>query len=212
MPTPTTERAERIKRAQIYGLFDGPVLIYVGITRLPLSRRLSFHKNDVRQGKDTPLHTYLRRVQEEGREKDITIRPLDSYDTEREAIEAHQDGILNTKQGLETPPPWTGYDWREDEAAQIGTAPDQVVADRLGIDWRRVRDAREKLGIAKDHRCRLDAKTVYALRVRAQTDPDYTHTAAARELGVSHSAVSAAVRGKTWRHVPFPDDDLGPEA
>ena len=85
-------------------------------------------------------------------------------------------------------------DNRWPENLRWGTRPENV-ADRI-------RDGGYATGSA-NHKAKLtEAIVITARRREAQGE---TSTALAREFGVSLSSMHAAIHGKTWRHVPFPE-------
>ena len=148
MPTMGTEdtktedpRIQKIEETQIYGVFDGPLLIYVGETADPLSRRLDYHRNEAKKGGTTPVHVYIREDVENPRQ-DLDIEAL-PYDDEQAAIDDH-DGVLNAQPADETE--YDGYDWTSEELDYLQEHSLKQSARELDAKYHHCRKAALKLG------------------------------------------------------------------
>lgn len=139
--TKTDDRISTIKSSAVYGVYHGPVLIYIGETTDHLPRRLDFHRARARDGKTSLIYSYIRERVDDP-EKDLSIEALD-YDDEQEAIDAH-DGLLNTQDA--DPTEYDGHDWTSEELDVLEESTLREAAERTGASYNQCRKAKLKLG------------------------------------------------------------------
>lgn len=161
---------ENLQSAQVYRLLDTETCAaYIGQTTASLGRRRTVHLAHAREDPEqSALARHLDTVIQEKREKDITIEPLDGFESERDAIEATGlDSLLNEEKGTRSRKP-TAYDSWDEGALEVVKNHRRAEAARIlqeqGYDASPsvVSDARRQLGIRSQF-SEAEAEEVYLL-------------------------------------------------
>jgi len=131
-------RRRRLDEIQVYGVYPADTLIYIGATRQPLQRRLSYIRNQSKRVSTVAMN-YMAQHRDE-----LKIRQLD-YGTEQDALDALGHSTLNQQHA--TPVPERSVRLPDELLMEVGTDTDSALARRYDVSLHKVRDARAKLGI-----------------------------------------------------------------
>lgn len=212
------DKMKTLLNAQVYELIDTETgARYIGWTRKDLeSTRRNQHFAEARTGReDRALHAHLQQVEDEGREDDIEIRPLD-FPSERRATEViGLDNLLNGQPGNKKPPGGR-YDWSRDELEVIEEhgldIATRILREEYGRDAsnlkNQVRDTRAQLGhdLSGRNRRKLTDEQVQEIWIRYHLDEGATHESVADEVDfdIHRSTVGRILNEESYADVSKP--------
>jgi len=206
---PTDDQDPRIREiteAQVYGLYHGPMLIYVGATKLPLDRRENLHALAARSGQDhLPVAVYIRENVDDPREE-LHIEEL-SYNTEKEALNDLADSTLNAKEDERGVSGGDLYDWSSAELDVLENLGLRQAARQLdGPSYTDCRVAARKIGGCKTISRHLSDTAVREIWAQYHLDADQTYAEVAEAVTADATAcqVGGIIRRETYEHVDRP--------
>jgi len=201
----TTEdsRIAKLQKERVYGLYHGPVLIYIGATKLDLSRRRNLHICAARaEQKWFPASDYIREEVDDPREE-LEIRELD-YDSEDEALDELSDSTLNVRRGNGGVSEDDLYDWSPWEIDILEERGPSKASDILDASYTDCRTAARKLGVCETRSPHLSDTAVREVwgQYHRNTDQTYGEVAQKVSADVNAQQVGGIVREDNYEHVP----------
>ena len=207
MANPTDDQDPRIRKiqsSQVYGLYHGPMLIYVGATKLPLDRRENLHAVAARSGQDRlPVAKYIRKNVDDPREE-LEVKEL-PYDSEEEALSDLANSTLNAKEDARGVSGGDLYDWTSAELDVLENLGLRQAARQLdGPSYTDCRVAARKIGSCRTISRHLSNAAVREIWTRYHALEDATYESVAAHFDVSPDAVGGIIRREHYTDVDLP--------
>lgn len=202
MATTTEDPTEQLT-STVYGLFHGEDLVYVGETTQTLQRRRNLHFVATRQERDLPIYDYLADIDDLRAE--VEIRELEGYDSEAEALKAHD--TLNEDErgrGGQDKPDWIPS---EAELEVIEEKTLREAADKLDRGYEEVRNIAKRLDLLESSPSgHLSDSQVQAIWVRYKAFPGESYADVAERFDTNPTTVGGIIRREIYDHVEVPSE------